>query len=46
MVIAEGGSGGALAIGIEMDELLKLRYERFRRMGTFVDDGIPPGEGC
>jgi len=31
---------------IEMDELLELRYEKFRRMGTFVDDGIPRGEGC
>ena len=30
---------------IEMDKLLKLRYDKFRRMGTFVDDGLPRGEG-
>jgi len=22
-----------------MEELLNLRYEKFRRMGTFIDDG-------
>ena len=26
---------------VDMDELLKLRYEKFRRMGTFIDDGTP-----
>jgi len=27
--------------GMEMEELLKIRYEKFRRMGTFIDDGTP-----
>ena len=27
---------------MEMGELLKQRYEKFRRMGIFIDDGIPP----
>jgi acetyl-CoA carboxylase carboxyl transferase subunit alpha len=24
---------------MDMEELLRLRYEKFRRMGTFIDDG-------
>jgi acetyl-CoA carboxylase carboxyl transferase subunit alpha len=28
---------------ISMDELLQMRYEKFRRMGTFIEDGGGPG---
>jgi len=24
---------------MNMEELLNLRYEKFRKMGTFIDDG-------
>ena len=24
---------------IEIEELLRLRYEKFRKMGTFIDNG-------
>jgi acetyl-CoA carboxylase carboxyl transferase subunit alpha len=27
---------------MEMGELLEKRYEKYRRMGTFIDDGVPP----
>jgi acetyl-CoA carboxylase carboxyl transferase subunit alpha len=27
---------------MEMGELLEKRYEKYRKMGTFIDDGIPP----
>jgi acetyl-CoA carboxylase carboxyl transferase subunit alpha len=27
---------------MDTGELLNLRYEKFRKMGTFIDDGIPP----
>ncbi len=27
---------------MNQDELLKFRYEKFRKMGTFIDDGSPP----
>jgi len=28
--------------GVELEELLQRRYEKFRRMGTFIDDGGSP----
>ena len=27
---------------VEIGELLEKRYEKFRKMGTFIDDGTPP----
>jgi len=28
-------------VGIPTEELLRMRYEKFRRMGSFIDDGVP-----
>ncbi len=28
---------------IDIEDLLRIRYEKFRRMGTFIDDGTPRG---
>jgi hypothetical protein len=27
---------------MDTGEILNLRYEKFRKMGAFIDDGIPP----